>query len=72
MTNIYGPGMPRNNVISDILKQLDSNEIKLINLHANRDFHGLMMLLRQSYCLVEKNTMIFSMLLAVNLLVSII
>ena len=38
MTNIYGPGMPRNNVISDILKQLDSNEIKLINLHANRDF----------------------------------
>ena len=38
MTNIYGPGMPKNNVISDIFKQLDSNEIKLINLHANRDF----------------------------------
>ena len=38
MTNIYGPGMSQNNVISDILKQLDSNEIKLKNLYANRDF----------------------------------
>ena len=38
MTNIYGPGMSQNNVISDIIKQLDSNEIKLIDVHANRDF----------------------------------
>jgi UDP-glucose 4-epimerase len=38
MTNIYGPGMSQNNVISDILMQLSSNEIKLKNLYANRDF----------------------------------
>ena len=38
MTNIYGPGMSQNNVMSDILMQLNSNKIKLKNLYANRDF----------------------------------
>ena len=38
MTNLYGPGMSLNNVMSDILKQLNSDQIILKNLNAMRDF----------------------------------
>ena len=58
MTNIYGPGMSQNNVMSDILMQLNSNRIKLKNLYANRDFLWVDDALTQSYLLV-KNIIIF-------------
>ena len=38
MTNLYGPGMSLNNVMSDIIKQLNSDKIILKNLNAMRDF----------------------------------
>lgn len=38
MTNLYGPGMSKNNVFSDILKQLKKKQIRLKNLKAKRDF----------------------------------
>ena len=38
MTNLYGPGMSRDNVMSDIIKQLNSEKIVLKNLNAMSDF----------------------------------
>ena len=38
MTNLYGPGMSRDNVFSDILKQLKKKQIRLRNIKAKRDF----------------------------------
>ena len=38
MTNLYGPGMSSNNVMSDIIKQLHYEEIVLKNFNAMRDF----------------------------------
>ena len=38
VTNLYGPGMSKNNVFSEILKQLKNKEIVLKNIEAKRDF----------------------------------
>ncbi len=38
MTNLYGPGMSCDNVMSDIIKQLSSEKIVLKNLNAMSDF----------------------------------
>lgn len=38
VSNVYGPGMATNNIISDVIKQLDAPEIRLRSLASIRDY----------------------------------